>query len=138
MNRKSSWPEILSREIDKAADFKFSWGQHDCALFACNIVKAMTGEDPAKAFRGQYNTEHGAREALREHGGGTLYRTAIKMFGAPTHAARAQRGDMVYLDKKQGGPALGICVGSHAAFAGDGITFRPMTECKHSWRVGHG
>lgn len=138
MIRKSAWPEILSEEVDKAAHYKFSWGQHDCALFACNVVKAMTGEDPAKAFRGQYSTEQGAREALREHGGGTLYRTAVKAFGAPVPAVKAQRGDMVYLDKKQGGPALGICVGSHSVFASDGVTFRPMSECKHAWRVGRG
>jgi len=138
MNREPDWPERLMAEIARHEGERFAWGRFDCALFACNVVNAMTGEDPAKEFRGRYRSERGARRALRVHGKGTLYATACHAFGRPIPPALAQRGDVVYLDRRHGGPALGICTGGMAAFAGDGVVYRPMSDIRCAWRTGRG
>ncbi|MFQ5535576.1 MAG: hypothetical protein ACE5EM_12670 [Sphingomonadales bacterium] len=135
--RKSDWPELLAREVEAAAERPFCWGKHDCCLFAANIVKAMTGDDPAKAFRGRYRTEFGARRALKRYGSGTLYHTLRSLFGNPIPPARAWRGDLVYM-VTENGPSAGVCLGAIAAFASDGLAFVPMSETAKAWRVGHG
>lgn len=48
----------------------------------------------------------------------------------------AQRGDVVLIDVPGEGPAVGICVGSKAAFAGpNGLEFPPMSACRRAWRI---
>ncbi len=123
----------------EAADGRpFSWGSHDCCLWACDCVAAMTGVDPAAWFRGAcdptgstlgYSSRAGARRALGrfiaaenlEAGrgfAGALEAVAVHL--AARHGmtrlaavALAGRGDLVFVEAIEGeaeppGPALGI------------------------------
>ena len=65
LRRLEDWPERLAEAIEAANERPFSWGRHDCCLFACDAVMAMTGVDPAKPFRGKYKTKRGAFGVLK-------------------------------------------------------------------------
>ncbi len=45
--RRPDWPARLRTIIEAARERPFSWGQHDCCLFASDAIEAMTGVDPA-------------------------------------------------------------------------------------------
>lgn len=45
------------------------WGKDDCGLWVADIVKAVTGHDPAAEIRDRYTTERGALRIYRKAGG---------------------------------------------------------------------
>lgn len=47
---------------------EFVWGQHDCSLFCANLVLEVTGVDPARRWRGRYNSEAGMLTFVNEAG----------------------------------------------------------------------
>ena len=108
-----NWPRLMNEAIEAVRDKPFVWGKHDCCLFAADVVKAMTGEDPMTEFRGQYKDQESALRALKEIGSGNLYQTMRRKFGNPR---RPRRGYVVYYNKPM--PALGICIGQNCVFVG--------------------
>ncbi len=141
MNRFPDWPERLHAEIEAAHERPFSWGRHDCALFAADVVRAVTGEDIAAWFRGRYKTRRGAYGALKRFAGGGLEQAmdkqAVARGMAAIRPALAQRGDMVLVDTPEG-PALAICVGRFAAQVAEsgGVAFADMSLARRAWAVG--
>lgn len=140
MRRHVNWPEKMNAAIDAVRATPFAWGSHDCCMFACSVISATTGVDPAKDLRGAYHTRLGAARALKRPGGVegiAEERTAKHGFAELPSPAFAQRGDLVLADTANEGPALGICVGAFAAFAAPvGLAFRKINECRRAWRVG--
>lgn len=142
LKRKDNWPEILAEEIKKASNKPFKYGRHDCCLFGANILRAMTGTDLAKGLRG-YTTALGANKTIKKNGG-----TLTKMLDAimKRHNCESvkwpmcKRGDLVIalIENEEGKKerAIGICLGSEAAFAGDGIQLMPMRNVVRGWRCG--
>jgi hypothetical protein len=59
----------LAGFLGAAAARGFAWGTHDCMLFAADWALALTGRDPAAAWRGTYSDEAGAVEIVRHAGG---------------------------------------------------------------------
>lgn len=110
MTRHPDWENRLSEYLASMAGVSFNYGQADCALFAAGAVQAMTGDDPAKAFRGKYKSMAGSVRALKDIGAGTLEATISAMF-SEIPPAFARRGDLVMHDG-----AVGVCVGSDALF----------------------
>jgi hypothetical protein len=93
--RYGDWPERLARCIAAARTRRFAWGEHDCALFAADCVQAMTGRDPAGAYRGRYRTALGVARLLRQRNS-DLAGAWTAALGAPlANPAYAQRGDVV-------------------------------------------
>ncbi len=134
--RYHNWPEKLHEVIKKAKGESFKWGTHDCALFTCDCIEAMTGIDYAKRFRGKYKSEKGSWKALKKIEGVTkLSKLADKLLGDRIELSRASRGDLVILlDEDR--EVLGVVVGTHAVFLSpDGIQMRILGECKYAWRV---
>ncbi|MFQ5783616.1 MAG: hypothetical protein ACE5H8_02180 [Alphaproteobacteria bacterium] len=136
MKRRVDWPERLARTVRAAQGRRFAWGGHDCALFVCDCILAMTGCDPAARFRGRYRTARGAARALRRIAGvATLDALATRLLGAPVPVATAKRGDIVLLDTDDG-PALGVVIGARAAFTSPrGLAFVPVSAPRRAWRV---
>ena len=96
----------------------------------------MTGTDPAAAFRDTYSDRAGAAAALKDHGAGTLLKTATAWLGASKHPSLAQRGDIVMKDRT----TLGVCVGLHSWFVGEEGEFRglvalPTINCTKAFSV---
>lgn len=139
--RKYGWELALDNFIKSRLNTPFAWGYQDCALFACDCIKAMTGDDPAAWFRGRYDSEKAAYAALKEFAGGGLLETAITItqaLGYPSQKTSfAQRGDIA-LAGTQYGQTLGIVAldGLHVWMADvKGLSQIPLKDAVHSWRV---
>jgi len=137
--RKQGWPEILAAEIEAHRNRPFEWGVHDCALFAADVVQAMTDVDYSGKFRGRYSTEAEANELLERMGG--LEAIATDALGEPLDNPRfAQRGDVILINNDRcfprGMEALGICIGHKCAYVGKkGLIFLSMKDWQKAWRV---
>ena len=140
LQRFDDWPTRLDRFLDSRKLESFSWGKHDCCLFACDAVLAMTGTDLAADFRGQY---HDARSALEFLGGRelgdfaaeNLANQGVTELAAPQRWAR--RGDMV-LAEYQGQEALGVVglSGDEAWAPGEFVLQKvPMEMVLRAWRI---
>ena len=135
--RYHDWPEKLFAVVKTAQRSKFIWGENDCALFACDCAKAMTGVDYAERFRGKYTTRKEAEVALKKiEGVNNLSELADKYLGERISTSVVQRGDVVLLtvDSLQ---VLGIVTGNGAVFLAlsGGIQVVPLKECSCAWSV---
>jgi hypothetical protein len=134
--RFPDWPQRLAATLEAARTRKFSYGGFDCALFAADCVKAISGVDYAIAFRG-YRTHQQAYRIITEHGG--LEKLLISLLGEPIHTALAQRGDVVLAEipvVEEEGLSVGVCLGAFCAFpAGVGLRLHPRSVAKLAWRI---
>ena len=130
--RVDGWESLLASEIEAARARPFSWGSHDCATWAADVRRALTGHDLAAAWRGTYRDARGAKRSIRATGAGDLVEAVSMAIGKPLPSVlMAGRGDVV-----TDGAALGICLGRDAAFLSRrGLAFRPLAACLHGWRV---
>lgn len=136
MIRFEDWPSRLATVLNAAETRRFSYGTHDCTLFAANCVFAMTGHDPAAFLRGTYRDENQAFEILNKNGGMKSAVTAA--LGIPCKNMRAaMRGDVAMVETKRG-HALGVVdlTGARIASAGDdGLAFLPLKRGLMFWSV---
>ncbi|SEP02981.1 hypothetical protein SAMN04490248_12041 [Salinihabitans flavidus] len=121
--------------LDAARGRPFAWGVHDCATWAFDLRRDLTGgADIAARWRGRYSTARGAHRVMRRLGWESLEAMGRDLLGDPLATPLlAQRGDLML-----GGadPAFGICAGARAAFvAPKGLTFLPLSACVLAWRV---
>lgn len=131
--RFADWPVRLATQIEAAHRRPFSWGSHDCALWAAAVVCELTGVDFAADYRGRYKSAQGAARVMARRGG--LVTIANRALGEAVPVLQARRGDVV-LACREGGPSLGICIDERAAFTGpDGLAFLKLTECEQAWHV---
>ncbi|CNE63591.1 Uncharacterised protein [Yersinia rohdei] len=98
--RYPDWQKRLAQVLQAASGRPFSWGEHDCCLFAANCAQAVCGVDPLADYRGQYDSALSARKALlRGHGSisaifdSVFERVPVKL---------AQRGDIVVFSAEYG------------------------------------
>jgi len=119
---------MLSRSLTP-----FSWGGHDCTLFAADCVLALTGTDPAAAYRDNYSSEAGAVAIIAA--AGSLRALVTAAMGMEINPKLAQRGDVVLIEAA-GKEALGICVGVNLVAATTvGYRSLPMKRAVAAWRV---
>jgi hypothetical protein len=131
LKRFQDWPKRLDAAIEAARGRPFSWGGHDCALFAADVVNSISGKDFGAPWRGSYESAVQAMRRLRSHGG--LPGLVTQLLGEPVNPEQARRGDVVL---KRGEPTLGICLGAKCAFTGlAGLVFVPLKECELVWHV---
>ncbi len=107
--RLPDWPARLTRYIAAAATAPFAPGRMDCALFAAGAVAAMTGTDPAEAWRGRYRTLAGGRRLMRRAGFADHEAVAAAHF-AEVAVLEAKPGDLAVI-ATAAGPALGVVQG---------------------------
>jgi len=131
--RKQNWPHILAMEIEAWRNQPFSWGFNDCAMFAANVVEAMTGIDYAAEFRNKYTTREEAQAMLDEHGG--LCSIMDKLFDR-INPRLAHRGDVVLIevDSRE---FLAVVIDWRCAAPGnDGLLFNNVIDvAKIAWRI---
>jgi hypothetical protein len=132
--RARDWDQLLAAEIVRARDMAFAWGVHDCVTWACQVRRALTGEDAALPWRGRYSTEAGARRVMRRLGWLSIEDGVRAVLGEPlAFVSLAQRGDVVLAGEDV---ALGVVAGRDALFvAPSGLTQRPLRSCRLAWRV---
>ena len=133
--RKQDWLEKLITYLNKAQNKPHKWGKHDCCLFAAGAVKAMTGHDYMKDFRGKYHDKESALGALKTIGRGTLYLTLRNRLGNPIQGF-PHRGDVAYHVFKEDGPSVGICIGTECQFVGEsGLVAVPVKDVSRFFRI---
>lgn len=131
--RLDNWPTLLAAFIESRKDIPFSWGVHDCTLFAADSALAITGIDPAAVYRGTYHDEASATAIITAAGG---FRELVNLnMGDEINPKLAQRGDWLLIDQ-DGTPALAVCLGVNLIAAGrDGLVTKPMSDAITAWRV---
>jgi hypothetical protein len=138
MKRLPNWERLLAAEFAEASAH-FEWGKFDCAMFAANCVRAITGRDLAAEFRGTYSSEAAAAQIT---GGdlGAFIDSVCKEQGMKEVApAYGRRGDVVLVDNGDPAHAIGIVdhTGRFACCAGPkGLARVPMQKWLRAWRVG--
>ncbi len=129
--RKDNWPRLLNEYISSVRDKQFKMGTFDCCIFASGACLAITGEDPMIEFRGKYDADT-YEEVLLSIGAGDLYKTLVRAFGTPTHAAMGQRGDIAYFDGR-----CGIVTGRNALFLyEEGFGIMSLLKVDRIFKVG--
>lgn len=132
-HRKTGWSELLYDAIAVAGQREFSWGTHDCCLFAADVLLATTGTDFAAPVRG-YTTREEAEAIIARYGGMEAMITSL-VGSDPVHVSRARRGDLV-LANLENGPTAGICIGRLSTFTlARGLTTRPTSTAMLAWRI---
>lgn len=110
MERLPDWRSRLSETIEASRRTPFVWGKSDCAIFAADAIRAITGEDIAAGYRGTYSDAKGALRALSK----ACYTDLADM--AVAHLPEippimAQAGDIVALQAPETGWTLGVVIG---------------------------
>lgn len=73
MQRLDDWRARFAAEMDRQRQIPFRWGVHDCFLgMVSESVRAITGVDLARGFRGRYRSERKAAAVLAEDGHSSL------------------------------------------------------------------
>ena len=129
------WEQLLAAAIAEAHTRPFAWGSHDCATWAFDLRRDLTGgADHAALWRGRYTTPLGATRVMRRLGWSSLEEGGCTLLGAPLETVLlAQRGDLVLGGDPE---AFGVCLGAHASFVGpDGLTYLPLFACRLAWRT---
>lgn len=106
IQRRDDWRPALHEMIEATRRQPFAWGERDCALFAADCVKAMTGLDLGFGFRGAYGDAAGAMKAIRRAGFDDLP-AVVASFFEEIHPVRAGAGDIAAIETAEGW-ALGV------------------------------
>lgn len=114
--RIPTWRVALHETIEAHRRLPFVWGQHDCALFTADCVRAMTGLDLATGFRGSYSTAAGSVRALKRAGFDDLVALVAGYF-EEILPVMACAGDIAAVGTSDGW-ALGIVAGEQTLFLG--------------------
>jgi hypothetical protein len=131
--RHQDWPERLNKIISESHNKPFAWGEHDCCLFAANVVFEITGVDHAEKLRGTYKTALQASRALQKAKG--VRGIASAALGTEINPLTAQRGDVVLLTPENG-ETLAVCMGINCIAPGEtGLQPVSTTEAVTAWRV---
>lgn len=134
MRRVKGWEQALAGVTRAAMRQPYAWGSHDCALFAADCVRAVIGIDLAEEFRGQYDSEDGARRLLASLGCEGVADLAARYL-SEIEPAEARRGDIVVMPGKFG-DFLAVVDGRTAVGpAARGLTHSPMSIALRAWRV---
>lgn len=115
----------------------FSWRDENCDFSLADYVIAMTGKDPAAAWRGHCFDKTTAESFITEAGGNTvLMERGLMSIGiAPEHHLDPVRGDIVaakYADIE----VAGLCLGTFIAFRRStrGVLRTRRAEIMKVWR----
>lgn len=124
--------EMLNAYAEKAKVRKFRPGSHDCALFVAGWVKLVTGNDPAKGWRGQYRSLRKGQEMLEAAGIADPVDLAVSLL-PEVPPAFAQIGDIALVD----GLAFGVVNGERIwVLQRTGIATVPLNRATRVFRVG--
>jgi hypothetical protein len=135
LERVEDWSTALALETNKISGKPHAWGQNDCAIFAANAIRAMTGQDPMKGIRGRYKTAIGAARVIKNDGFQSLAAYVSALF-PEIEPADAKRGDLV-LCEGPFGDFLAVRERSFAIGPGfDGVEQIEPRQFKRAWRVG--
>lgn len=112
--RTHGWRGRLFAYLAEAQRRPFEYGVHDCTLFACGAVEAITGVDLGAEYRGKYTSYAGGLALLRKNGLMDHVDMAASLFERISPAETVM-GDVVVV-RSENGSSLGVVQGSGKAF----------------------
>lgn len=130
--RHINWVTRLPETLQKATQKPFSWGEHDCCLFAADCVIAVCDFDPCEKIRGRYKTKAGAARVLKTEFGDL--ESALSRFFSEIGPEKAMRGDIVMFNGDDGKTLGVIWANKTWAVTNSGVcpvNFQPIK----AWRV---
>lgn len=134
--RIEHWELKLDEQIKLYRNQKFEYGVSDCAIFVCSVLKAITGTDYYKQFKGLYSTRMNALKIIAKEG--SLTNLVTKTFEIePLPPKYAMRGDPVlYIDEGTKEECLGICI-DHLIIAPreEGLGTFNLLDALHTWNL---
>lgn len=110
------------------------YGSHDCALFVAGAVEAMTGADPATAYRGTYTS---LKTGLKRLGSAGLadHVALVRSLLDEVPPAFAMVGDVAVIGEV-GTPALGVFEGENILVLQEtGLGLIPRSAATLAFRV---
>ena len=134
-----NFDSLLSKEIEKARFKKYKLGEHDCALFAINVIKEIYGIDYGERIKGFYSSKIGYLKLWKEIGGSSLQEITEIIIGEKgREMIKVGRGNLVLYKDDVRGEHLGICIGDKVAIVSvaDELIFIDILECECCWRIG--
>ena len=132
--RQNGWEQRLWRVTRGALVKPFEYGTNDCAIFAADCVKAITGVDLAAELRGTYSTEAGALKVILQRGCENIEQL-ISTFLPEMPKEMARRGDLVSVEGIHG---VFIAVVDGRTAVGptpSGIRHTAKAKARMAWRV---
>lgn len=132
--RLRDWRPRLTAYLVEITPVAFRMGSQDCALFASGAVRAMTGHDPAAAFRGTYTDLKTGLERLKAAGFKSHIQIVDALFDR-VPAAFAQVGDLALIEVPEG-YALGLVAGDTlVCLTPAGLGHLPRSAAVTTWWV---
>lgn len=138
MERLPKWRARLEAAIDEIKGKPFSWEDNECGTgLVGNIVKAITGEDPAAPYRDKHKDAAGALRTMRDAGFTNLGDMAASML-EEIHISEAKIGDIAAMKiDTPFGFALGVVNGERVfVLMEKGIGTVDLLECQRAFKVG--
>lgn len=132
--RLENWRARLSAYLSDVSRKGFRPGEHDCALFAAGAVEAMTGRDPAAAWRRTYRTIEDGLALLAQAGHADHVAFAADLF-EEIPPILAQVGDLAAI-REGDDLALGIVQGPMIyVLRPSGLGLVPLTFAERAFRI---
>ncbi len=100
--RAEQWPLQLSRFLRERNTVPFEYGVNDCLIFVADVVKLLTGFDPAEDLRGTYSTLQEADEIVKANGGMSEFMSSRLGVPGTRNLLTASRGDAALLKTPYG------------------------------------
>ncbi|GLX86380.1 hypothetical protein tloyanaT_26330 [Thalassotalea loyana] len=123
--------QVIKQKLHKP----FKWGENDCCLIAADLVSAMTGQDPAAAFRGTYDSEVGALKIIAKHGG-SVETLLDSYLSEPKPINQAKTGDIALLLNERGQQQACIVFRSVVYAPGEnGLVRKPLSQALKIWSI---
>lgn len=134
VKRFKDWPKRLSAFLMENADKKFSYGEHDCMLFASKAVYAITGSDFSFEYP-PYSTKEEAYEIIDMNGG--MSGLIKKHLGKPLdNKLKAMRGDVCLIKAPKLMAGIVDDSGQRVAIPSEnGLIRKSISETSYVWRV---
>lgn len=134
MQRLPDWPARFAALVRQRRAHPFVWGQHDCVLWAADVVLALTGADFGAQYRGTYSTALQAAHLVEDLGG--LTAIVSSYLGEPISPSMARVGD-IGLVSDGGRDLVAVCNGAHWLAPGaSGLAVLSLNAGVSAWRVG--
>jgi hypothetical protein len=134
ITRLPEWRSALVAEVDAYRRRPFLWGSSDCALFAADCVRAMTGTDLAASYRGRYGSRAEADALIAASGLNDLAGIIATML-PEIEPHRARIGDVACI-ATDAGIAVGIFNGGTiVVMRPDGAGTLPFRSAARAFRV---
>ena len=130
-----AWRIVLHDYLQSIKTKQFQWGEHDCCLFAANCVREITGKDPARKYRGKYNSQRSAYRVLKDLDGGDVEAAFNVVFGPLKPRLNATDGDLALIETNLGKTVCVVFGGTVWAVSFDGLITLPFKRVIGIWPV---